>query len=296
VGVVIPCFNQARYLPIAVESVRTQSHAPAECLVVDDGSTDATDAVAAGLGVAVLRQRNAGVSAARNAGLAELRTDLVVFLDADDALLPDAIAAGVAALERHPSAAAVVGRCRSMDADGADLPVRHPDVDAGDLYGEWLPRNFVWTPGAAMFRRAALAEMGGFPRRFGPAADYAVYLRLARAGRVAFLPCELVRYRQHAGSMSSDPALMLRATVGVLRRERREAPASARAAIGDGLDAWRRWYGEQALERLAQNLRDGRVGARQVRAALTLLRQCPGLVARRLAGRARRAAQWGMAR
>jgi glycosyltransferase involved in cell wall biosynthesis len=289
VGVVIPCFEQAHYLPAAVESVRHQGHAPVECLVVDDGSADGTAAVAARLGVRVLRQRNAGVSAARNAGLAALDTELVVFLDADDALLPDAIAEGVEALADHAGAAAVVGRCRSMDADGRDLPVRHPCVDLDDLYRAWLSTNFVWTPGAAMFRRGALEAIGGFPRHYGPAADYAVYLRLARAGQVAFVPRELVRYRQHPASMSRDPALMLRATIGVLRRERREAPASARAAIGEGIATWRRWYGEQAIERLAQDVRSGEVGGRQVRAALTLVRQCPGLVFRRVAGRRRAA-------
>ena len=292
VTVVIPCFNQAGFLPAAVASVRGQVGALASCIVVDDGSTDDTAAVAASLGVPLLRQRNAGVSAARNAGLAAARSDFVAFLDADDELLPGAIAAEVAAFQGHPGAAAVVGRCQSIDADGRLLPARHHDVDAGNLYREWLRRNFVWTPGAALFDRRALEAIGGFPRHLGPAADYAVYLRLARTNRVVFLPRELVRYRQHEGSMSRDPALMLRATIGVLRRERREAPAWARPAVGAGFDAWRQWYGEQILERVSADWRAGRVGPRTARAALTLLRHCPVLVLRRTAGRSRRAFGW----
>jgi glycosyltransferase involved in cell wall biosynthesis len=289
VGVVIPCCNQARYLPAAVASVRAQSAAPVECLVVDDGSTDATAAVAEALAVRLVRQANAGVSAARNAGQAALETELVVFLDADDELLPDAVAAGIEALTRHPAAAAVVGRCQPIDADGRELPARQPDVDGDDLYREWLRRNFVWTPGAAMFRRAALVAIGGFPADLGPAADYAVYLRLARTQPIAYLTRPLVRYRQHDGSMSRDPALMLRATVGALRRERRDAPASMRAAIRDGLDGWRHWYGAQILERLSADLRARRLGRPQARAALTLLRHDPGLVLHRAAAKARRA-------
>jgi glycosyltransferase involved in cell wall biosynthesis len=292
VGVVIPCFNQARYLPAAVASVRAQTFTPIACLVVDDGSTDDAAGVASALGVRVLRQRNAGVSAARNAGLAAMRTDLVAFLDADDALLPDAIAAEVEAFAHHPAAAAVVGRCQPMGADGRSMPVRHHDVDAGSLYRSWLSHNFVWTPGAALFDRIALEAIGGFPRDLGPAADYAVYLRLARTNRVVFLPRELVRYRQHDASMSRDPALMLRATIGALRREQRDAPAWARTAIHGGLDAWRQWYGDQIVETLRDDWRAGRLGARQARAVLTLLHHCPRLLLRRTAGRSRRALGW----
>ncbi len=297
VSVVIPCFNQARYLAAAIASVRRQGYGrPVECVVVDDGSTDGSAAVAARLDVRLIRQGNAGVSAARNAGLAATRSDLVVFLDADDELLPDAIEAEVAALHAAPEAVAVVGRCRPIDADGRAMPCEYPDVDADNLYQEWLSRNFVWTPGAALFARPALAAIGGFPIDLGPAADYAVYLRLARSHRIAFLPRPLVRYRQHEASMSRDPALMLRATVGVLRRERRQAPVSVRPAISRGLDTWRRWYGEQIIEGLRRDWRDGRIGARQARAALTLLRHCPGLVLRRAPAKARRALAWRASR
>jgi glycosyltransferase involved in cell wall biosynthesis len=297
VSVVIPCFNQARYLPAAVASVRAQScERSIECLVVDDGSTDETAAVASRLDVAMIRQGNAGVSAARNAGLAAARADLVVFLDADDELLPDAIGAELEALDAHPDAVAVVGRCQPIDAEGRALSCEYQDVDAGDLYRQWLPRNFVWTPGAALFRRAAFEAAGGFPIDLGPAADYAVYLRLARTHRVVFLPRPLVRYRQHDASMSRDPALMLRATLRVLRREQRQAPASAYAAIRSGMDTWRDWYGEQILDGLGRDWRAGRVGARQAGAALTLLRHCPALLLHRIPGRARRAIAWRASR
>jgi glycosyltransferase involved in cell wall biosynthesis len=288
VSVVIPCRNQARYLPAAVDSVRAQRYERVECIVVDDGSTDDTPKVAATLGARLLRQRQAGVSAARNAGLSAAQTNFVAFLDADDVLLPDAVAAEVAALEQNPHAAAVVGRCLSIDADGRLLPSRHHVVDTADLYGQWLATNFVWTPGAAMFRRRSLQAIGGFPVDLGPAADYAVYLRLARDNRVVFVPTELVCYRQHDASMSRDPALMLRATLEVLRRERREAPAWALGGIRDGLDAWRQWYGEQIIERLRSDWGAGQVGVPQLRAALTLLHHCPALVVRRAIGKSRR--------
>ena len=180
VTVVIPCFNQAQFLPASIGSVLSQT-TPVGCVVVDDGSTDDTARVAAGYGVRVIRQPNRGVSAARNAGLSATATEFVVFLDADDELLPDAVAAGFTAMESDPDLAAIVGRCQEMSADGVPLTATvHNRVDPCRLYEEWLRRNFVWTPGAAMFRADALRRMGGFEETRESAADFAWYLRLAR--------------------------------------------------------------------------------------------------------------------
>jgi glycosyltransferase involved in cell wall biosynthesis len=284
VTVVIPCFNQARFLPAAVASVRAQHHQSVECVVVNDGSTDDTAFVASGLGVRVVEQPgNTGVSEARNAGLAAARTELVVFLDADDELLPEATALAAGALVSDPKSAAIVGRCQVMDVNGRRLPSLHNHVDPSNLYEQWLAQNFVWTPGAAMFRRRALEEIGGFPSGLGWAADYAVYLRLARTGRVRFIADELVRYRQHPSSMSSDPASMLRATLAVLRREQREAPASLRRSFSRGRRSWCAWYGEQIVERFRADWRAGRRGPAEMRAILTLVRYCPTLIVRHAA-------------
>ena len=278
VSVVIPCYNQARYLADAIRSVGEQTHQPIEYIVVDDGSTDRTSEVAAGLGAHVIRQVNAGVSAARNAGLSAARGEFVVFLDADDVLLSAALARGARALVREPAAAAVVSRCEVMDEDGTPIAVRHQDVEPSNLYRGWLSSNFVWTPGAAMFRRADLAELGGFCTDYGPAADYALYLRLARYGCIAYLPGYSVRYRQHATSMSRDPALMLRATQLALRRERREAPPWARGEIKRGRRAWRNWYGEQIVHHVRAAWHARQWNAGHTKAALVLLWNCPRLV------------------
>ena len=287
VSVVIPCYNQAQYLAAAVQSVWNQHHQPVECIVVDDGSTDGTAALASTLGVTLIRQANSGVSVSRNAGLAAAHGELVVFLDADDELLPEGLALEVEALASNRQAAAVVGQCEAMDDDGRPLPAFYHTIDPTNLYGEWLLRNFVWTPGAAMFKRRELLEAGGFPAALGPAGDYAVYLQLARTGRVTFLPQSIVRYRQHAASMSRDPGLMLRTTLAVLRREREQAPAWARAHIDRGRRSWRAWYGEQLVQRLRQDWRAQERGTAQMHAVLTLVSHCPGLVLQHLARKTR---------
>ena len=288
VSVVIPCFNQARYLGHAIASALSQSHAPLECIVVDDGSTDETVAVAQVLRARVIRQGNHGVSAARNAGLALARGEFVVFLDADDELLPGALVREAAALSATPTIAAVVTRCEAMDESGTPFAVVHHEIDPANLYREWLSSNFVWTPGATMFRRAELIALGGFADDLGPAADYALYLRLARDNRIALIDGSGVRYRQHGASMSRDPALMLRATLKAVRREERHGPAWARRHARRARSVWCAWYGEQVVDDLRVRWRDGSFGARQLRAIATLIRRCPSLVALHVARKARR--------
>jgi len=288
VSVVIPCYNQARFLVAAIRSAKAQPVRSLECLVVDDGSTDDTAAVALSEGATLLVQPNAGVSAARNAGLAAATGELVVFLDADDELTPGSVARSAVELESDHDAAAVVGRCLAMDSEGRTLPVQYASIDPARLYQEWLPKNFVWTPGAAIFRRDALRAIGGFPQRLGPAADYAVYLRLARAERVRFIDVPLARYRQHGGSMSTDPGVMLRATLAVLRRERNEADPALRPDIARGVRQWREFYGTQMVDRLRSDLRHRRFGVRQARTLATLLSHCPALALRHMVRKSRR--------
>ncbi len=275
VSVIIPCYNQARYLPQAIESVRRQTCQPLELLVVDDGSTDDTADVAVHLGAQVLGQPNRGVSEARNAGLAVATGQFVVMLDADDELLPEAIARGVDALSSRPDLSAVVGRCQLMDAAGNPLPATYHRIDGANLYREWLSKNFVWTPGAAMFRREALIRAGGFPAGLGGAADYAVYLRLARDGAIAYHGQDVVRYRRHDQSMSRNPASMLRLTLKVLARERRAAPRTLRADIDRGRRAWCTYYGDDIVARLSADWHAGRHGLAQLGSGMTLLWHCP---------------------
>jgi glycosyltransferase involved in cell wall biosynthesis len=280
VSVAIPCFNQARFLNDAIASVRRQRYAPVEVLVIDDGSTDETGQIAAAAGVQLLRQRNAGLSAARNAGLKMARGEFVVFLDADDELLPDAVESGVALLQSRSAISCVVRLCQSMDTERRPLPTVHTELGSSDLYSVWLRRNFVWTPGAALFRTDAIRAIGGFPSDLAPAADYAVYLTLARKAAVVFDAREVVRYRQHDGNMSRDPVLMLLATLGVLRRERRHVAREYREDFRAGVRLWREYYGEQIIERLRRERRARVTSTWQKTALLALTTHCPRVLAR----------------
>src|SRR3954464_13524952 len=94
VSVVIPCYKQAQYLPEAIDSVLAQTYPAVECVVVNDGSPDDTEAVARGYGdrVRYVARPNGGISAARNSGSAVARGAYLKFLDADDHLHPEQVA------------------------------------------------------------------------------------------------------------------------------------------------------------------------------------------------------------
>jgi len=280
VSVAIPCFNQARFLSDAIASVRRQRYAPIEVVVIDDGSTDESAKIASAAGVRLARQGNAGISAARNAGLEMARGEFIVFLDADDELLPDAVESGVELLQRSPSVSCVVRRCQTMDAERRPLPTVHTPLGTTELYRVLLRYCFVWTPGAALFRTDAISAIGGFPVDLGAAADYAVYLTLARRAAVAFDAREVVRYRQHDGNMSNDPVLMLQATLGVLQRERRHVAPEYREDLRDGVRECRGHYGDQIVERLRRERRAHVASTWQKTALLALVRQCPRVLAR----------------
>ncbi|MFY1686363.1 glycosyltransferase family 2 protein [Plantactinospora sp. WMMB782] len=110
VSVVVPCYNAARTLRACLRSVLAQTYRPVEVLLVDDGSTDESREIAAELGCRVLRQpENRGVSAARNAGVAATRGEVVFFLDSDVALAPDALGNAVDILATNPAVGAVHG-------------------------------------------------------------------------------------------------------------------------------------------------------------------------------------------
>jgi hypothetical protein len=172
--------------------------------------------------------------------------------------------------------------CQLIDRIGRPMLTNCPQPASDDLYAEWLMRNFVWTPGAAMFRRESLLAIGGFPADVAPAADYAVYLALARRRCVVIDNRDAVLYRQHETNMSRDSVAMLRATLEVLRRERRNLPPGYERQFHEGMNAWRTFYGEQIIQQLRGATRHGGITRHHLGAIWLLVKECRGLVATHL--------------
>jgi glycosyltransferase involved in cell wall biosynthesis len=273
VSVVIPCFDQAHLLGEAIESVLAQSHEDVELVVVDDGSTDNTAAVAGRYDrVRYVRQDNQGLAAARNTGIRETNGDLLVFLDADDVLLAGALEQGVRSLHEHPECAFAFGHVAFLMEDATEPPAPYTPSFPGDCYEHFLRGRTIAAPGAVMFRRAALQASGVFSGAHPAAADYDLYCRIARDHPVHCHGAVVAGYRRHASSMSTDAASMLRATLGVLREHRAAAPwAEARRT---GIRYWKRFYGEQITWSAQRHVQAGRWG-RALRDALVLARHWP---------------------
>src|SRR3954470_18053198 len=123
VSTVIPTYNYGHFVQGAIDSVLSQTHRDIECIVVDDGSTDDTQAVLARYGdkIRTIRNQNSGPSAARNSALRIARGECVAFLDGDDEWKPDKISKQIAVLERSPDVALVGCGVLMVDESGATV-------------------------------------------------------------------------------------------------------------------------------------------------------------------------------
>jgi glycosyltransferase involved in cell wall biosynthesis len=221
VSVVIPCYNQAHFLKEAIESVLKQSYPHYEIVVVDDGSSDETSEVAGSYErVRLIRQENRGLAEARNTGIKHSEGDYLVFLDADDRLLPDALAVGVESFDSHPECAFVFGHSDFIAEDGSPLRKPTPPLIGSELLPILLSRSFFVIPGEVIYRRVILDDVGLFDPSVNAAADYDLYFRIMRRYPVYCHGKTVLEYRRHDANMTRNPGKMLKATIRVLRRQK----------------------------------------------------------------------------
>ena len=276
ISVVIPCFNQGHFLAAAIRSVRPAERGPVEIIVVDDGSTDNTRNVAAQWPVIYRHQPNSGLASSRNLGLAESKGKFIVFLDADDMLAPGALQIGASALEAHLECAFATGRCVMMDASGRLQPTPEQPPLSRDAYSELLRHNYIWMPAMAMFRRNAVMELGGFNPGEHAAADYDLYLRVARFWPGHDHAAIVSYYRQHGANMSADASRMLRETLRVHGREWPHVIGDPvrLTAFKEGRQRWQEFYGTRLVEEIRRHVR-AREWRAATRKAATLARYHP---------------------
>jgi glycosyltransferase involved in cell wall biosynthesis len=221
VSVVIPCFNQAHFLGEAIESVRDQIYSNVELVVVDDGSADNSFEVAGRYpDIRRLRQSNRGVAAARNLGFAESRGTLVIFLDADDRLLPSAIAIGIEALAKRPRVAFAAGMSRDIGEDGRIIRDRRQPLVTQDHYLRLLEDCYIWSGSSVVYQRSAIDAVGGFNEGLSAGDDYELYLNIARRHPIFCHETVVTDYRRHGSNTTRDAALVLKSELEVLSGQR----------------------------------------------------------------------------
>jgi glycosyltransferase involved in cell wall biosynthesis len=206
VSVIVPTYNRAAVLGRAIESVLAQTMRDLELLVVDDASSDETQALLARCGdprLRVLRQaQNGGVARARNAGAAAARGRFLAFLDSDDCWAPEKLARQLAVFAVGPPGLGLVFTgIESHDAQGAREQARPEPSARGFVFPAMLRRNVVLGGGSnALLRRECFEIAGGFDPRLPACEDYDLWLRVSRFFLVDFLPEPLARYDDPRGA------------------------------------------------------------------------------------------------
>lgn len=269
VAVVIPTFDHARFLGEALDSVIAQTRPADEIVVVDDGSSDDPAAVVARYsGVRLVRQANAGPSAARNTGLAAISADYVLFLDADDLLVPAALARNAALLAANPGAGFVYGAHERIAADGGHL--RGPCYLAAgdDPLATLLRSNAVGMHATVLYASGKLREIGGFDPTLRAAEDYDVLLKMAQRFPVVSHGEVVARYRIHGRNTSADTSWILKGVLAVHARHKPEGALRAYLPHWQiGRRHFRRTYADEAI--------DGRWGTDEGSSAVAILKLLP---------------------
>ena len=210
ITVVIPAYNYAATLARAAGSVLAQlADGPAELIVIDDGSTDATPQVIEAMlaehpgRLRAIRKENGGLSSVRNRGIAEARGDYLVFLDADDEMLPGALAALAGHIGVNPETRMVIGGHETLEANGrrrVHLPGALPEKPSDRVRAYLLDKRIGLANGACAMHRTVF-ERGAYPEHFRSAEDIPVFSQVLAHYPCTVLARPLALIHRHADSL-----------------------------------------------------------------------------------------------
>ena len=228
ISVVIPTYNRVHLIMDALDSVVAQSRPVGEIIVVDDGSTDDTEAIVKSwsanvepeMSVAYVRQDNAGGNVARNRGIEQAKGDLIAFLDSDDVWAFDKLGKQVAVLEANPEFGAVYCGVREVVIganDPPEVPVRaYPQ---GDLLDAILVSDVTAPTSCYVVRREVFETAGMFDTSLQARQDWDMWIRIAKDFKIGAVPEALTDLRKHDGPRTvSDPTRELKAYKAILAK------------------------------------------------------------------------------
>ena len=226
VSVIIPCYNSATFLREAIDCVLGQTYLAREVIVVDDGSTDSSAAIMDSYNeqIRVVRQPNAGLPAARNAGIKMARGQYFAFLDADDYWDPGFLEKMIGALALHHADIAYCGWQNVGLPGGRGQPFVPPDYEAAADKMEVFFAHPRWPVHAAVVSKAVIGATDGFDPKWKSCEDFAFWIRVAPKYKLVCVPEVLAFYRFHGEQMTANRSRMALSHLAVQDEYLRDTP------------------------------------------------------------------------
>ena len=226
VDVIIPAYNAASFLPMALESVIAQTYSDWKIILIDDGSTDNTqDVVARYAGqlrskLLYIRQANRGLPAARNAAIANCSAEFLALLDADDVWLPNRLEESLKRFEGRPDVGLSYGFISRIDAAGVvvDTFTNRSEFPEGHVAPQIYMRTMNLPCPTVTFRRECVEAVGVFDESLQATEDRDLWLRIAQRYTVSLVPKVIAQYRMSPHGMTTDPNRMLKAQLQFVRK------------------------------------------------------------------------------
>jgi len=225
ISVIIPAYNAARFLPRCLNSVFAQTLKPKEIVVVDDGSTDDTAALAGQLGARVISIPNSGISNARNVGIQSASGEWIALLDADDSWAPEKLERQAASIR----SGTVLVYTGLRIFDDAGTRAERPAIDAISAMTMLRYHNPI-TPSTVLVKRDAVIRVGGFRQGILSCEDWELWVRLKHLGDFEPVTDVLTNYYVYPGSLSANPEVMIHSLHKIID-----------STLLDGLHGFDRW-------------------------------------------------------
>jgi glycosyltransferase involved in cell wall biosynthesis len=244
VSVIMPAYNSAKYIALAIKSVLAQTHKNLELIIVNDGSTDETQSIIENFmrsdkRIKLVTQKNQGEPVAVNAAIKAANFEIIARIDSDDVMLPERLHLQLLYFEQHPEVSIVGSAMQLIDANGAAKKILNYALTPEDCHAQ-LQSGVVGPIGnpSAMFRRKVFKKLRGYRTNFyRSACDFDLWLRADVQFKMANLPQVLTQYRWHGENLSSVRRfdVLLGSRISRIsyeeRRQKRPDPITAKTQI-----------------------------------------------------------------
>lgn len=207
ISVIIPVYNGEKTIKTTLESVISQTFTDIEVLLINDGSTDKTVEIASQIPderIKIFNYENAGLSASRNRGITQAKSDLVAFIDADDLWTADKLTSQFKALTNRPNADIAYSWTDYIDNNGNFHKSGRRIIAEGDIFPQLLVNNILESGSNPLIRKRLFAEVGDFDESLPAAEDWDMWLRLAAKYQFVCTKKVGIFYRITSNSMSTN--------------------------------------------------------------------------------------------